>query len=132
MFKEPVTAPGVCLPFLCRLSTSRPGNTRAPRKTRALRDHNNARDLCKLTGYCWNYCSDANVGLNLSQIVHKWDKSETFQDQFQYILALRAKMYWIWSLNVPDLSHFVSFWANLEKALPSLNCAGGDVSTCFN
>ena len=35
----------------------------------------------------------SNLASELGQIGHKWDKSGTFKDQFQYILARREKMY---------------------------------------
>ena len=34
---------------------------------------------------------DVKVGHKLNQIDNKWDKSETFEDHFQYILAQQAK-----------------------------------------
>ena len=39
-----------------------------------------------------------------------------FSDQIQYILAHRAKMYWIWSEKIPG---FVQFEANLPKCTES-------------
>ena len=39
----------------------------------------------------------SNLAIKLWQIDPKWDKSGTFKDQFQYILARWAKMYWNWS-----------------------------------
>ena len=45
----------------------------------------------------------------LDQIGPKWDKSQ------------QAKMYWNWSLKVPDLSHLRPIWANLESTLTSLD-----------
>ena len=36
---------------------------------------------------------DVKVGSKLGKIVLNWDKSGTFKDQFQYILAQGAKMY---------------------------------------
>ena len=44
-------------------------------------------------------------GPKVGQIGPKWDKSGKFSDQIQYILAHRAKMYWIWSEKILDLSH---------------------------
>ena len=47
----------------------------------------------------------------------KLDKSGTFSDQIQYILAQCAKMYWIWSENFPDLSHLGPIWPTLGPNL---------------
>ena len=54
----------------------------------------------------------------LGQIGPKWDKSGSFYDQFQYILARRAKMYWKWSLKsprfVPSYPIWMSYLTSLE------------------
>ena len=53
---------------------------------------------------------DVRVGHKMGQIGHKWDKSGTFYDQFQYILVRRSKMYWIlilkriWIILCPTLT----------------------------
>ena len=41
----------------------------------------------------WAVTEVSNLASKMCKIVPKWDKSRTFKDQFQYILARRAKMY---------------------------------------
>ena len=50
------------------------------------------------------------VGSKVSQIGTKWDKSRTFKDHFQYILARRVKMY----KNCPQKSHICSIWGQTD------------------
>ena len=51
----------------------------------------------------------------------KWDKSGNFSDPFQYILARRAKIYWIWS---EKNSGLVPFWAHLTQLKPKSDSPG--------
>ena len=50
-----------------------------------------------------------NIKLTSDQTCQIWHPNGTnfgtFYDQFEYILAPRAKMYWNWSLKLPNLSH---------------------------
>ena len=67
---------------------------------------------------------DVRLGSNVGQIGPKWDKSWIFfSDQIQYILAHRAKMYWIWSEKIPG---FFPFGANLTHFGPKSGHPGSD------
>ena len=57
---------------------------------------------------------DARVGLKLGQIGHRWDESETFNDQFRYILARRQF----------GVNFGISMWRVdlVYKELPACSC----------
>ena len=62
----------------------------------------------------------------LPDLAPKWVRlapNGKFSDQIQYILAHRAKIYWICSENFPDLSHLGPIWPTLGPNLVTVRLA---------